>query len=247
MHTIGMSCRRGTSTILGTLIFIGIMFTAVIPMILVMRQADTFHEREKFEVGRLDEERSMEDIYFYLKPTVVDEQPILTLKISNKGELAVRITRVWINDDTRDDFDCIMHPISNMDLEFGGLIVPDPPEPVPYHVMAVTDRGNIFSPTSGIPTYDPSSKVWTMDNYVIIIIMEMPTHSLHISVVKGIDIFCDEDVPPWRNSYPISVTEEGTYHVTVYKFYGQNPQVILKEQDVSLSLLNPSEAVWVPA
>ena len=36
--------RRGVASILGTIIFIGIMFTAIIPMYLVMKQADTLYE-----------------------------------------------------------------------------------------------------------------------------------------------------------------------------------------------------------
>ena len=36
--------RRGTASILGTIIFIGILFSSVIPMYLVMRQADTIYE-----------------------------------------------------------------------------------------------------------------------------------------------------------------------------------------------------------
>jgi hypothetical protein len=50
---------RGTSTILGTLIFVGILFTAVIPMMLVMKQADTYYEGEVLDVKRLDEERNL--------------------------------------------------------------------------------------------------------------------------------------------------------------------------------------------
>jgi len=250
MCIIGMSClRRGTSTVFGVMIFIGILFTAVIPMLLVMNQAETLYEIRKVEVGRLDEEHVMEDISFYLEPTVVSDEPILTLNIINRGELAVRIKSVWINDTLRDDFDCIIPPISDMDLVFDSLIVPDPEKSVIYHVMAVTDRGNIFSPTCGIPKYDPVDKSWTMGDYVIEVTMEKPTHSLHIIVENTVteDILCDEDFPPWWNSYPITVPEPGTYYVTVYKFYGQTPEVILAEQEVDLSLTHPYAEVRVPA
>ena len=247
MHTIGMSCRRGTSTTFGVMIFIGIMFTAVIPMFLVMNQADTLHEIRKVEVSRLDEERARENIYFYLEPSVEVDEPILTLKIINRGELAVRIARVWINDEFRDNFTCIIPPISDTALPFGNLTVLDPPELTSYHVIATTDRGNFLSPLSGMPTLNSSTNVWTMDCFKINVEMEMPTNSLHISVVKDAVTFFDEDVPSWRNRYPISVPEEGTYNATVYRFYDQNPQYILWTQNVTLSLLYPSYEVWVPA
>ena len=250
MCTIDMSCRRrGTSTIMGTLIFVGIIFSAFIPMMLVMRQADTLHEMRKVEVGRLDEERSMENIYFYLEPSVEENEPILTLNIINRGELAVRITRVWINDDIREDFDCIIPPISDTTLPFGDLIVPDPLEDISYHVIATTDRGNVLSTLSGIPTLNPSENLWTMDCFKIYVEMEMPTNSLHIKVEKGAVTFFDEDVPSWRNRYQISVPEEGTYTVNVYRFYGQTPQypLLVPPVDVDLSLQHPSREVWVPA
>jgi len=223
------------------------MFTAVIPMLLVMNQANTLYEIRKLEVGRLDEERAMENIYFYLEPDVVDNEPILTLKIINRGELAVRIARVWINDELRDNFTCIIPPISYTDLTFGNLTGSAPQELISYHVIATTDRGSFLSPLSGIPTLNSSNNVWTMDCFKINVEMEMPTNSLHISVVKGAVTFFDEDVPSWRNRYPISVSEEGTYNATVYRFYDQKPQYILWTQYVELSLLYPSKEVWVPA
>jgi len=231
------------------MIFIGIMFTAVIPMFLVMNQADTLQEIRKVEVGRLDEEHAMEDIYFYLTPTVVDEFPVLTLEISNRGELAVRITRVWINDTLRDDFDCIIPPISDMDLVFDSLTVPDPQESVIYHVMAVTDRGNIFSPTCGIPNYNPVLKFWTMGDYLIDVTMEKTKHSLHIIVKNEVteDILCDEDLPYWWNSYPITVPEAGTYRVKIYQFYGHVKERLLVDQVVILSLSCSYVEVRVPA
>jgi len=39
------------------IIFVGIMFTAVIPMMLVMRQADTLHEMRKHQLEIVDEEK----------------------------------------------------------------------------------------------------------------------------------------------------------------------------------------------
>ncbi|MBA7665990.1 hypothetical protein ES703_74065 [subsurface metagenome] len=252
MCIIGMSCRRGTSTIYGVMIFVGIMFTAVIPMLLVMNQANTLQEMRKVEVGRLDEEHAMEDICFYLTPTVESEKPVLTLEISNRGELAVRITRVWINDTLRDDFDCIIPPISDSDLKIDSLTVPENQESVIYHVMAVTDRGNIFSPTCGIPNYNPESQVWTMGDYMIDVTMEKPKHSLHIIVVFDPEgenpvTVCDEDLPYWWNSYPINVPDAGTYLVKIYQFYGQFKERLLVDPVVTLSLSRSYVEVRVPA
>ena len=45
------------------------MFTAVIPMMLVMRQADTLHEMRKHELENLDQERAMESLCLMSVPS----------------------------------------------------------------------------------------------------------------------------------------------------------------------------------
>ncbi len=145
MHTTGSSFRRGTSTILGTIIFVGIMFTAVIPMLLIMRQADTLHEMRKFELERFDDEREKEDInvYVYNKTTSSES---LTLRVENWGDFSVNIVRIWINDSPHllEDF-CVL-PTNSHETELTGFIpVPD----TRYIIKVANDRGNIFFTESG--------------------------------------------------------------------------------------------------
>ena len=56
---------RGVSTILGTLIFIGILFTSVIPMMLVMKQADTIYTKKIHELEIKDDEKVREELIVY--------------------------------------------------------------------------------------------------------------------------------------------------------------------------------------
>ena len=98
MPIIGTSCRRGTSTILGTIIFVGIIFSAFIPMMIVINQADTLHEIRKHELGILDQDRGDEALYVYVQ-TVVDPRKLI-IKVQNKGALSVKIVRLWINDES---------------------------------------------------------------------------------------------------------------------------------------------------
>ena len=63
-----LSTRKGISTILGTLIFVGILFSSVVPMLLVMNQADTLYEQKKFEQEREDDRRDMEELQMYVYP-----------------------------------------------------------------------------------------------------------------------------------------------------------------------------------
>ena len=149
MYTIGLSYhRRGTSTVLGTIIFVGIIFTAVIPMFLVMNQADTIYEMRKFEVGRLDEEKASEEINFYAY-LLEEETPdslydTIELRIKNEGSVPIKIVRVWIND--------VEYPqnenINSMDTKIINSLKVDQVL-TSYTVKVITEKGNIFTSISG--------------------------------------------------------------------------------------------------
>ncbi len=64
-HMLYNKKNKGVSTILGTLIFIGIIFTSVVPMMLVMKQADTIYEKKKHEMDVIDDESVREELTVY--------------------------------------------------------------------------------------------------------------------------------------------------------------------------------------
>ena len=49
-----LSHKKGIATILGTLIFVGIVFSAYIPMVLMMKQADIIYEQEIYKTKLRD-------------------------------------------------------------------------------------------------------------------------------------------------------------------------------------------------
>ena len=232
MHTIGSSCRRrGISTILGVIIFVGIMFTAVIPMFLVMNQADTLHEIRKVEVGRLDEEHAMENVFFHLEtsiepdPETEIDKPIITLVFYNRGELAVRIIHVWINDELR-DVNYLIPPTGQSSWILGGFENPPPEEPLSFSIMAVTDRGNIFLPTSGNPEYSFILGVgsWNHDVYTIYIMMTETRPQLHALITfldpEGSDITVfNDNLDNNQEGYALGVPFPGTYLIIVTQFH----------------------------
>ena len=140
MRTTSSSFRRGTSTVMGTLIFVGIIFTAFIPMLLVMRQADTLHEMRKFELARLDEERDAENLYIYVRGTGSGSS-YLTVEVENKGYLSSKVVSLWINDEFF-ELNQMISPMSGVEdlgsFDVSGLLDFD------YIIMVTTDRGKIF-------------------------------------------------------------------------------------------------------
>jgi len=139
---------RGTSTVLGTLIFVGIMFTAVIPMLLVMRQADTLHEMRKHELECLDKERAMESLCLYVCPQDIDS-PYVDVMIVNKGYFVAHVIKIWIND----EYEIVNVEIPSMLEETLDPFEITRVEGAEYDIRAMTDRGNVYTSETGILSY----------------------------------------------------------------------------------------------
>lgn len=86
--------KSGIATILGTLIFIGILFTCAIPFYLRINQANTYYNQRVADMRRFDEKRGMENLEVYAFNYTVDK---LKVYIKNRCSLEVRIVSIWIN------------------------------------------------------------------------------------------------------------------------------------------------------
>ena len=136
--------RRGVSTILGTIIFIGIMFTSIIPMMLVMKQADTIYEQKVHEMEIQDEEGVEEDVNVYVYPYQNGTE--LGVKVENIGNVPITVVRAWLNDESFEVNAVI--PAASNDL-FGPYNVSSLQNGTSVDVKIVTERGNVFYCISG--------------------------------------------------------------------------------------------------
>jgi archaellum component FlaF (FlaF/FlaG flagellin family) len=132
--------KKGMSTVLGTLIFIGILFSAVVPMQLVMQQADIIKLQRIEEIKRYDDECQTEEISVSAYP-VSPTSDQMNIKVSNKGSILVKIVRVWIQD---------TNYTVNEYLDIGETKVLGPytvtlVEDTSYPVTLTTERGRIFA------------------------------------------------------------------------------------------------------
>jgi len=230
MHTTNILYRRsrkGTSTVLGTLIFVGIMFTAVIPMLLVMNQANTLHEMRKVEVGRLDEEKDSEEINFYAYP--LEDDPLdpdpdhdeIDLRIRNQGSVPVKIVSVWIND--------VKYPqdvnINSMDtISLDPLTVDQ--GLASYTVKVITENGNIFTSISGTLYY--SGGIWYTPSLGISVHIINIKGKYEINVTKGTDPvetvgYYESQFTEWGEVInTFRVDDPDFYDVTIKKLVGND-------------------------
>lgn len=153
--------RKGMSAVLGTLIFIGILFSAIIPMSMVMNQADTIYEQELKERKTLDEEKFDENIMVFAYPPELTEEK-LSVFIRNMGSLESKIVRIWVNDDYYEENEVItvQDPVRDLSYNVDG-------SEEDFYVKAITERGNIFHSSSGNLYYDFSTGVWITPSLAI--------------------------------------------------------------------------------
>ena len=242
MRTTSIMCRRkrkGVSTVLGTLIFIGILFTSVIPMMLVMNQADTIYEQKMLERERLDEERAREDVNVFVYPTGVEALGNLTITVENRCELTVKIVRIWINDTIHDQESKIN---SMSQLELGSFNV-SPPEGKnsTYDVRVTTERGNIFESGSGPIVYDGWN--WQVEAKLINVLISSSGIVFKI-YVTGPGYYQEAQV--WKiggtafKTFDITDYENGEYNVKVKK--GSS---IIHEENVMMEWPSGPSVLWV--
>ncbi|MBN1683723.1 hypothetical protein JW865_09255 [Candidatus Bathyarchaeota archaeon] len=144
--------RKGISTIIGTIIFIGILFTSIVPMFITMNQADTYAIQKKDELERLDQQRFRENCIVYLYPTGPETPLNLTIMVTNTGPEIINIVRFWLNDNyyTVNNSNSTLRPYESKEL---ASINPNPVVDDTFNAYATSDRGNLFTNEGGSITY----------------------------------------------------------------------------------------------
>ena len=163
-HTMCRKKRPGVSTILGTLIFVGIIFSAYVPMTLVMKQADNIYERKIHEAKISDADKGAEDVWVYAYGEAGSTE--LTVYVSNRGANEITIVRVWRNDDSTEVSETIAPKSS---AELGPYDVAGAESPL--KVKVTTEKGNIFECNLGSVLFDGVNGWYTPSFAVSVVIM----------------------------------------------------------------------------
>ena len=215
--------RRGVSTILGTIIFIGIMFTSVIPMWLVMKQADVLYERKMLEMTRLDDEAERESMELYAFPSSYNEPEYLNITAYNTCEVPINLVRLWVND--------TVTPLSITVPVMGSVNVTsheiNATEGSSYHIRATSERGNVYVSQTGTLSFRGGE--WDTETIGINLIFPSRPgggnrgndwkNKLEINVTQNSDIIFEDVVVYWAISASEMFFElgvPGTYNVSVW-------------------------------
>jgi len=135
--------RNGIATIIGTILFIGIMFSSIIPMYISMKQADTVYDQKLIEMNRLDQERQRENVAVSSFPTSVIGNTI-TVEAYNIGSADVKLVRVWINDKLFTlDPPKVVKPFMKSTLGYFNPGIAN--MSMDFDTTLVSDKGNVFA------------------------------------------------------------------------------------------------------
>lgn len=136
--------RKGIGTTLGIIFFFAILFSAIVPLQLYVKQHKHLLIRTENEMEIEDNYRKLENLYVlgYPNSTTSDE---IFVKVRNKGPIPIFVERGWIKDNST-FIGVWIDPSEEIVVGPYTVILE---ENTYYRIKVSTNRGNIFSSETG--------------------------------------------------------------------------------------------------
>lgn len=244
-----LGSKAGMSTVFGMLIFIGVLFTCVIPLFLYVNQVNSYYDQAVIEMRHIDEDKQREMIDVYAYPYNTTSKAIYVY-VKNQCPFSVDVIRIWVNDH------CYNYTLKVPGLGWNVTEAVDltgilPPEGnITIDTKVTTRRGNIVSSLVN-PLYYSAAVGWsssgTLSINVVINRDHQGTDTFNIKITKigtG-EVICDEDVRLIGNtkSYVkrVCLPQTGTYSAIV-KCNGFS---VYEKIDIQISFGAPCYWVYV--
>jgi len=211
-----LRAKSGMSTVLGTLFFVGILFTSVIPLFLYVNKVNSYYDTAVTEMRQFDQDRERERIDVYAYPFNKTSSQI-NVYIKNRCPLSVKIVRVWVNDD-KFEFSFEIPAMGDGTIENIEIQI----ETKAYYITVMTARGNTFSSYTN-PLYYTVGEGWSGGmGFTIQVVIQTSTQATRffkVNVTGPSSFTYHSDVlkRPHESSClaVVTVTLEGEYHVRV--------------------------------
>jgi hypothetical protein len=235
--------RRGIATVLGVLIFVGILFTAVIPLFMYVNDSNLNLYQTRMELQKIDEDKERESIDVYAYPPDPNE-PNIILCIKNTSPMDVRMIRVWANDESYDvDFTTQSMMYNTSDPLNVSSALPEEGTGAIY-VKVTTSRGNIIANKLNPLFYTAGSGWGNSDKWIIAIIIskEHPgakTFQINVTDNKDDSVIFDDEIrmvgPAGSHIQTVYLPDIGSFHVCVT----QIKVGIITQEDVLITTEEP--------
>jgi hypothetical protein len=246
------------ATILGVILFVSILYSSIVPMFLVMKQADNLYEQKTNEIKRLDLEREKEDLAVYAYPIASEDE--IEVNVISQCEVPVMVKRVWVNN-TIYEYDNIV--VESMAEKIIGQIPVNNAEGLnnSYQVRVTTARGNVFHSLAGAIEWDGSE--WVSENLGIYVVIDSSNggflgfgqYRARVYNISVTDVEYNEtkesNLQSGAATFLFEVTEPGvgTYKVEVYKrrggWWSGYWWELFSEQEVEMEWPNGPSIIWV--
>ena len=135
---------------MGTIIFIGILFTSFIPMMLVMKQADNIYTRKVHEIQQSDEVQAAQELDVFAYP--VEDEDMIKVYVENTGVVPATLKRIWIND----VYHTVDEVVAALDTSTLGPYNVTTYDGASFNIILTTSHANSFSSVSGTLYYEAS-------------------------------------------------------------------------------------------
>ena len=241
IHTLRTHKRKGMTTILGTLIFISILFTSIIPMQLSMLQTDSFESQLLQELQIVDDNKEQEQITVLAYPTTTTSSQ-LKIRIQNNGNIDVYINKIWIKNEQYS----LDETINMGETEILGPYTVTLVQNTSYPITVITERGNIFSSDAGNMIFT-SQGIWFTPSLGINVYIANDKGKYYVKVSNS--TWFKEYTTKGQDFGDVIVLFEietlGTYHVICKKNSDTGPNLPGTPVDVAMTWPNGSPIVFV--
>ena len=238
---ISRNKRRGMTTIIATLLFVSMVFTALIPLQMSMLQTDTYESQKIRELETTDIEKEEEDLTVVSYPTTTTSSQ-LKVRVENAGILDVKIVKVWIKDEPYVVNDTIPYGEASVLGPFTVDLVANSS----YPVKVITERGNLFGSNAGNMIYS-SSGVWFTPSLGINVYIANDKGKYYVEVSNS--TWSDEYITQGQDFGDViaffEVDTIDTYHVICKKNSDSGPNLVGTPVDVTITWPNGSPIVFV--
>jgi hypothetical protein len=231
------------------LIFIGVLFTCVMPFFLYINEVNSIYDRTVTEMKEFDKHRSLEKIAVYAYP-INQSSSQIGLYIKNQCPLTVEIVRVWINDQYFPyDLEIPgMGENTTAPIDIGDML--SQVEGVEtFLVKVATSRGNIFSSETNPLEYSNVSGWSGGQSFAINIVIEVDPgvydFVVEVSNSNGTRIYYEEIWVIFDTSImrKVDVSGPDTYTVDITQTQGPDKTW---STNVQVTLEEPTQWVYPP-
>jgi hypothetical protein len=208
--------KKGTSTVFGILIFVGILFSTIVPLQLYIKEHKILLISVENEMDVNDDYRDLEDLYVFAYP-VSDTSDEILVRVKNKGAIEVNVNNIWI----KDGKEIIGTGLITGEEEIFGPFTVVLEENTTYPVKVSTRRGRLFSSDLGNLAYGEGT--WVIQGLGISVQIANEIGKYYIKVSNS----------TWNSTYKTLGQDQDDLLVFFEVYTNGNYQVICRKNSAS--------------